>query len=203
MTIELLVCAASLSFVLGILFGVLTSKAFRVPILSRMSESITFVLRAIPFFVQLLIVYFVLPDILDLNLDPFTASILALGICSSGYVAQIIRGGVNAIPIAQWESSFCLGFSRLQSFFFFILPQTLRNVLPMINNEFEALLKSTSIVSSIGMLELTRVGMNIISREMKPVATYLTVAAFYLFLSTLLGLTTKYIEKRFTYVKNY
>ena len=202
MTIEILLCSASLSLTLGLLFGIATCKNLKIPFLSKGIELITFVLRGIPFYVQLLLVYFVVPDILGFNLDPFPASVIALGLCSSGYVAQIVRGGINAIPSAQWESAFTLGFNTPQSLWHVILPQTTRTILPMLNNELDSLLKSTSIVSSIGMLELTRMGMNIVSREMQPVAIYLTVAFFYLCMSALLNLVARSLERRLTYVRN-
>lgn len=202
MTVQILISSASLSLTLGLLFGIVSCNKLRIPFFSKTIEFLTFVLRAIPFFVQLLLVYFVLPDLLGFNLEPFPASVIALGLCSSGYVAQMVRGGLNALPQAQWESAFALGLNKSQSLRHIILPQMGRNILPMLNNELDALLKSTSIVSSIGMLELTRMGMNIVSREMKPVAIYLTVAFFYICMSAFLHLIARGLERRLIYVKN-
>ncbi len=202
MTVQIIISSASLSLTLGLLFGIVSSNKLKVPFLSQAIEFLTFVLRAIPFFVQLLLVYFVLPDLLGLNLEPFPAAVIALGLSSSGYVAQMVRGGLNAIPPAQWESAFALGLNTSQSLQHIILPQMGRNILPMLNNELDALLKSTSIASSIGILELTRMGMNIVSREMQPVAIYLTVAFFYICMSALLHLIARTLERRFMYVKN-
>lgn len=202
MTLQVMVSSATLSMVLGLIFGSLSTDRLRIPFLSALIESITFVLRAIPFFVQLLIVYFVLPDLIGYNLEPFPASVLSLGVCSSGYVAQIVRAGINSIPVSQWESAFTLGYSPLQTLRFIILPQMFRNVLPAFNNELDTLLKSTSIVASIGMLELTRMGMNIVSREMQPVPVYLTIALFYLVMSGFLNVVMRLIEKRMKYVKS-
>ena len=134
MTLQVMVSSATLSMVLGLIFGSLSTDRLRIPFLSALIESITFVLRAIPFFVQLLIVYFVLPDLIGYNLEPFPASVLSLGVCSSGYVAQIVRAGINSIPASQWESAFTLGYSPLQTLRFIILPQMFRNVLPAFNN---------------------------------------------------------------------
>lgn len=201
MTVQVLVASAALSFTLGIGFGIVSCNRLKVPILSNCVEGLTFVYRAVPFFVQLLIVYFVMPDLLGINLDPFPASVIALGMCSSGYVAQIVRAGINSIPASQWEAAFTLGYSRFQNLRFVILPQMVRNVLPAFNNELDALLKSTAIVSSIGMLELTRVGMNIMSREMEPIPIYLTIAFFYLCMSALLNVFTRTIERKIAYVK--
>lgn len=200
MTIQVLLGAASISFTLGLVMGIFSCNRLKIPVISTMVEGISFVYRAIPFYVQLLIVYFVLPDLLGFNLEPFSASVIALGMCSAGYVAQIVRGGMNALPEAQWEAASTLGYNRWQSLRYIILPQMFRNVLPAFNNELDSLLKSTAMASSIGMLELTRMGMNLVSREMEPVPIYLTVAFFYLCMSAVLNLFTRNLEKR--YVKN-
>jgi polar amino acid transport system permease protein len=202
MTVQILLASAALSFTCGLGFGILTCNRLKVPVLTNLIEAVTFVYRAVPFFVQLLIVYFVLPDLLGMNLDPYPASVIALGMCSSGYVAQIVRAGINSIPASQWEAAFTLGYTRLQSLRYVILPQMVRNVLPAFNNELDSLLKSTAIVSSIGLLELTRVGMNLMSREMEPVPIYLTIACFYLCMSALLNLMTRTLERKIAYVKN-
>ncbi len=201
-TLQVFFSAASLSLILGLFFGLLLCHQLKVSILSPIIEGITFVCRAVPFFVQLLIVYFVLPDLLGFNFEPFSASVVALGLCSSGYVAQIVRSGMNGIPLMQWEACRTLGYSTWQTLYHVILPQVVRSVLPALNNELDSLLKSTAIVSSIGMLELTRMGMNIVSREMNPVPIYLTIALFYLCLSALLNFAARRLEKRMSYVKN-
>lgn len=202
MTVQVLLGSASISFSLGLILGILSCERLKMAVLSPIVEGVAFVYRAVPFYVQLLIVYFVLPDLLGFNLEPFEASVISLGMCSSGYVAQIVRGGINAIPAAQWEAAFSLGYNTRQSLVFVVLPQMLRNVLPAFNNEFDALLKSTAVVSSIGMLELTRMGMNVVSREMEPVPIYLTVAFFYLCLSALINFIARKLERRISYVKN-
>lgn len=198
-TLKLLGVAATLSFSMGAVMGILTCERVKIPWLSRLVRSITFTLRAIPFFVQLLLVYFVLPELLGCNLGPFAASVIALGACSSGYVAQIVRCGLNAVPPTQWEGAFVLGLGPMRTLWHIILPQMVRNLLPAFNNELEQLLKSTAIVSSIGMLELTRMGMNIVSREMEPVTIYLTLALFYFSMSAGLGWLTKRLERRLAY----
>ena len=130
MTIQLLVGAFSLSLFFGLQWGILTSNRLKIFVVSSLIEKMTFFYRAVPFYVQLLIVYFVLPDLFGWNFEPFTASVVALGMCSSGYVAQIVRGGINSIPNHQWESAFTLGYTKLQTLRFIILPQMVRNVLP-------------------------------------------------------------------------
>ncbi len=201
-TLKVFLVSSSLSFALGLLFGLFLCERLRIPFLSSILEGGCFVLRAVPFYVQLLIVYFVLPDLLGFSLPPFSASTIALGFCSSGYVAQIVRAGINSIPRIQWESAFNLGFTSIQSVRLVIMPQMVRHVLPAFINELDSLLKSTAIVSSIGMLELTRVGMNLVSREMEPVPIYLTVACVYLTLSAVLNLFAKITERKLAYAKH-
>lgn len=197
MTLRVLLCSACLSLVLGVFFGVCSCERLKIPGISHVVEGVTFVLRAVPFFVQLLIFYFVVPDVLGLNLDVFPASIMALGVCSSGYVCQIIRGGLNAVPPSQWEAAFVLGYNGIQTLYHIIFPQVFRNVLPSLNNEVESMLKSTSILSSIGMLELTRMGMNIVSRELKqPLVIYLVVAVIYVCMSLVFNLFAKKLERK-------
>ncbi len=202
MTIEIFITSACLSFILGITLGFLCCSRLRIAFISPSIEVLTFILRGVPFFVQLLIVYFVLPDLLFFNLEPFAASFIALGLCSSGYVAQMVRAGIHSIPESQWEAAFSLGYSTYQTIRYIILPQLLRNILPLLNNELDALLKSTAIASSIGVLELTRVGMNIVSSEMQPVPIYLTIACFYVCLSALLNIFTRTLERRVAYVND-
>ncbi len=196
-TLKVLICAASISFILGISFGVICCEELKTNIFSPVVQFITFILRAVPFFVQLLIFYFVLPDFIGVNLDVFSASIWSLGICSAGYVCQIVRAGLNSIHKTQWEAAFVLGYNKFKTLFYIILPQMFRNVLPALNNEFESMLKSTAILSSIGMLELTRMGMNIVSRELKyPLAVYLLVAVFYVLMSLVLNFIAKHLEMK-------
>lgn len=202
LTLQVMGGAALLSLSMGLVLGILSSQRSRIPGVSTLVETLTFVLRSVPFYVQLLIVYFVFPELLGFNLEPFTASVLALGVCSSGYVAQIIRGGINNIPIAQWEAAFALGMTKFKTLRYVIFPQLIRLVLPSLNNELDSLLKTTSVVSSIGLLELTRMGMNIVSREMEPLPVYLTIAVFYLVMSAALNAVARFMERRLSYVRD-
>lgn len=197
LTIKVLLVAAAISLFLGLLLGIVCSDEMKIPFVSSFFYTISFVLRAVPFYLQLLIVYFVFPDLLGINLNVFTASVLSLGLCSAGYVCQIVRAGINSIPVAQWEAALVLGYSKMGTLRYVILPQMFHNVLPALNNEFESMLKSTSILSSIGMLELTRMGMNIVSREMEsPLAIYLFVALFYLVTSVVFNYLAAFFEKK-------
>lgn len=202
MTVQIALLAAFVSLCLGTCLGVLMCNRLRIRAVSSSIEFATFILRAVPFYVQLVIVYFVLPDLFQFSMEAYTASVLALGVCSSGYVAQVVRCGINSIPRDQWDAACTLGYSTTKTLRYVIAPQLVFNILPALCNELDALLKSTAILSSIGLLELTRVGMNIVSREMDPLTIYCTVAAFYVVISGVMNLLSKYIEKRCTYAFN-
>lgn len=202
LSLQIFAIASFLSLSLGSILGALTCRRLCCRLISPAIEGITFVFRAVPVYVQLLIAYFVLPDLLGIELDAFTAAIIALSFCSAGYTAQIVRGGLNAIPKEQWEAAYTLGYSVRDSLRYIIFPQVLRNILPALTGEFDSLLKSTAILASIGLLELTRMGMNIVSREMDPLPIYLVVAGFYVGISAIINIISKKLEKRFLYVNN-
>lgn len=196
LSLQIFVITSLLSLVLGSVMGSLMCGRLKRPLISPAIEGITFVLRAVPVYVQLLIAYFVLPDLLGIELEAFTAAIIALSLCSAGYTAQIVRGGLNAIPKEQWEAAYTLGYSVMDSLRFIIFPQLLRNILPALTGECDALLKSTAILASIGLLELTRMGMNIVSREMDPLPIYLAVAGLYIGISATINIISRKLEKR-------
>lgn len=197
LSLQVFAITSLLSLALGSIMGSLTCRRLRFRGISTAIEGITFVLRAVPVYVQLLIAYFVLPDLLGIELEAFTASIIALSLCSAGYTAQIVRGGLNAVPKEQWEAAYTLGYSVIDSLRFIIFPQLLRNVLPALTGEFDSLLKSTALLASIGLLELTRMGMNIVSREMDPLPIYLAVAVLYIGISATINIVSKWLERRF------
>lgn len=196
-TLFLWLVAGLISLSFGAFFGILRCRRMRVPLLSPALDTITFVLRGIPFYVQLLLAYFVLPNLLNINLSPMVAGVLSLGLCSAAYTSQTVRAGINTLVDEQWESALVLGLKKTQTLWHVIMPQTLRSVLPTLCGELDMLLKSTSIISAIGVLELTRAGQNIIASEMHVVSIYLIIALMYLAISSLLNFGLSMIEKRY------
>ncbi|MCA9770420.1 amino acid ABC transporter permease [Candidatus Dependentiae bacterium] len=174
------------SLVTGLLLGIIGSKHFSYCITYKFVKLYTFIAKGIPAYVQILIAYFVLPSVLGINLSAFFAASLALAFCSSGYVTEIIRAGINTVHIGQWEACLVLGYSFSASLRRIILPQAMKNILPALIGEFEQLLKSTSLLATIGVTELTRTGINVISRELDPLPVYFFIACVYLCLSGLL-----------------
>jgi len=196
MTLALWISASAISLSVGMLSGILRSKKMYTPFISQLLDIITFIGRGIPFYVQLLIAYFVIPAILKINIPTFILAATSLGICSASYASQTVKGAINALPSGQWQAAQALGFSRWQTIRFIILPQAMTALLPALTSELDQTLKSTSIFASIGVLELTRASMNIISRTMNPVPVYLSIAVIYLLMSSILNIIGAYLEKQ-------
>ena len=180
--------SGSISLMIGTILGITSAQQVGSKGIIILIRTYSFITRGIPAYVQILIGYFVIPSITGLNISGFTASTCALGICASGYVTEIIRGGINTIPQGQWDSCHTLGFSLKDTIRYIILPQALKIMTPSLIGEYEQLVKSTSLLAAIGVTELTRAGMNIISRELNPLPVYCIIACFYLLFSAIFNL---------------
>lgn len=190
-----------MSFTLGTVIGVLQSgRVACPPWLLLFLNGVTRVLRGIPFYLQLLIVYFVMPLVTGVSLSPFVASVCALGVCSSAYVSLIICGGMQAYDQALWEMAQVLGYSRIQAVRFFVMPHVFRTTLLALSGEVDQLIKTTSVCSTIGVLDLMGVTRNIIAREMNPITMYLSAALLFFVLSTAWSVVVAKIQERMRYV---
>lgn len=142
--------------ILGTCLGVLRGQ--NIKIATPLIGGYLHVLRGTPFLVQLYIIYFVLPNSgwKFLQFSSWTAASLGLGIYTSSYVTEIVSGAIRAIPRGQWEAAFALGFSRLKMLRLIILPQSVGLILPSLGGVYVTLIKATSIVSVVGIVELMR-----------------------------------------------
>jgi His/Glu/Gln/Arg/opine family amino acid ABC transporter permease subunit len=199
MTLGTWLLAGILSILIGTGMGILSCNRLAPIKQRRIIRFYTFIAKGIPAYVQILIAYFVLPALLGINVSGIIAATLALAFCSSGYVTEIVRSGINTISFGQWDACFVLGYSQKSTLARIILPQTFKNILPTLLGELEQLLKSTSLLATIGITELTRTGMNIISRELNPIPIYLMIACIYLLFAATVQLITIYAEKRTNY----
>lgn len=198
-TITSWLIAGTISLCIGIIIGAASCRYLTTPWMTRITTLYTFIAKGIPLYVQILIAYFVLPAFLGINLSGFVAGLCALTFCSSGYVTEIIRSGINTIPQGQWDACTVLGYPLQSTLTRIIFPQTFANILPTLLGEFEQLLKSTSLLATIGVLDLTRAGMNIISRELNPTPVYLIIACLYLVFSFAAHCMSSALEKRIGY----
>jgi His/Glu/Gln/Arg/opine family amino acid ABC transporter permease subunit len=190
-TILITVTSFSLALVLGLIVGVMRISRLR-PVAAAAGLYVNFI-RGVPLLVHIFFIYFGLGSIL--NLDRFTAGVLAVGICYSAYLAEIFRSGIEAISYGQSEAAFSLGMTRLQALRHVIIPQSLRIVIPPLANEFIASLKDSSLVSIIGMRELTRAGREYYSQYFVDFQTWLLVGMIYLAMTISLSRLVKYLER--------
>lgn len=152
-------------------------------------------IRGTPTLIQVFIVYFGFPQ-LGWKLSPFVAGVLALGVNSGAYVAEIIRAGLTAIPKGQMESAMALGISRRKTMTTIILPQVFRIILPPLTNEAITCLKNTSLLSTITVMELTLYSQVLIATTFRPFQFYIATAVIYLIMTTVLSQLSAYLERR-------
>ncbi len=197
MTMLLWLCATSISILLGLLSGTIRCLPLRIPILSPCLDVITVVLRGVPLYAQLMIMYFILPGAFGIQLSSFTTGVLTLGLCSGAYASEIIRSGYNGIDRKQWHVAQVLGYSRWQQLRYIIAPQMITHALPGLINEYVMTLKSTALLATIGTVELTKIGTNMMYRTYNPIGISLMTAALYLGMTTILTTLGIYLERNF------
>jgi polar amino acid transport system permease protein len=142
--------------------------------------------RGVPLLVQLLMLYYLLPSI-GLNLSSLAAAIIAVSVCESAYLAEILRGGFLGIPPGQLEAANMLGLSRFSMLVRIQVPQALRLTLSSLVSEVIILIKVSSLVSVVGVAELTRTAQNISASTYRPLEVYFTVGVIYLLINSVLA----------------
>jgi len=192
-TIQMSLFGFLLGFFLGIPFGLGRMSGDRS--LSFISSAYVDALRGTPLLVQILLVYFGLPS-LGLSFDPITAGIVAIGINSGAYQAEIVRAGIQSIPKENLESAESLGLSDFQVIYHVVMPLALRNILPSLTNELITLIKESSLVSVIGVAELTRRGEYVMAWTFMPLEVYLLVAAIYFVICFIISKASARLEKK-------
>lgn len=152
------------------------------------------VFRGTPIVVQLMIIYYVIFASMDIS--KVVAAILAFGINSGAYVAEIIRSGIMSIDNGQFEAGRSLGFNYIQTMWHIVLPQALKNVLPALGNEFIVLLKETSVSGYIALQDLTKGGDIIRSRTYDAFMPLIAVALIYLVMVMVFSKLLEVLERR-------
>jgi His/Glu/Gln/Arg/opine family amino acid ABC transporter permease subunit len=196
-TLEITFFAVLIGIVLGLLVSVVRStydKTGKLKILNFLCNVYLTVIRGTPVVVQLLIIYFVIFGSVAIN--KVVAAVIAFGINSGAYVAEIFRSGIQSIDNGQFEAGRSLGFNYVQTMWYIIMPQAFKNVLPTLGNEFIVLLKETSVAGYIALQDLTKAGDIIRSRTYDPYFPLLTVAAIYLVMVMLFTSLVRRLERR-------
>jgi len=192
---------AVFSVLVGILIGTLVAlirnnydRNNKMRILNFIVKGYVDVVRGTPIILQLMIIYYVIFKSVDIS--GVLVGILAFGINSGAYVSEIIRAGIQSIPVGQTEAGYALGFKYNQVMRYIILPQAIRNVLPALGNEFITLVKETSVGAYIGIIELTKASDIIASRTYDYFFPLILVAIIYLIITFGLSKGVFWLERK-------
>jgi arginine/lysine/histidine transport system permease protein len=198
-TLSTWLLASFMSLIFGNILGILNCRKLKTPLIAKVITAYVLIIKGIPLYVLLLLSYFVVPELLGINPSALIVCTITLSFCSAAYIAEIVRAGINNIPDGQWEACGVLGYSRLNMLWRVILPQMIRNALPALMGEFDQILKSTALFAALGVVELTKTTMNIVSRELNPLPMYGLLAVLYLSMSLFINSLGKKLERRRNY----
>ena len=196
-TLQITFAAVIIGIVLGFLVAVVRAtydKTGKLKVLNWICNVYLTVFRGTPIVVQLMIIYYVIFASMDIS--KVVAAILAFGINSGAYVAEIIRSGIMSIDNGQFEAGRSLGFNYIQTMWHIVLPQALKNVLPALGNEFIVLLKETSVSGYIALQDLTKGGDIIRSRTYDAFMPLIAVALIYLVMVMVFSKLLEVLERR-------
>ena len=182
-----------------------SSKLFKVviSILKVLINIYITIFRGTPMIVQAMVIFYGLPVLIGLNLDPLPAALLIVSINTGAYMAEMIRGGVDSVDPGQLEGAQAIGMSHFQAMVNIIFPQAVRNVLPSIGNEFIINIKDTSVLNVIGVTELFFTSKSIAGSYAKYYEVFIITSAIYLFLTFTISIILKSIEKKIDGPKNF
>ena len=199
-TIALALLSFAIAMVIGIIFGMFSVSPYKW--LRWTAEIFVDVIRGIPLMILAAFIFWGIPNLIESMtghqspINDFLAGTIALSLNAAAYIAEIVRGGIQAVPAGQMEASRSLGISYGKTMRKIILPQATKLMLPNFVNQFVIALKDTTIVSAIGLVELFQTGKIIIARNYQSFKMYAILAVFYLVIITLLTRFAKQLEKR-------
>jgi len=195
-TMLLSLSAICISVVVGLLVA-LPGISQRAP-LRALNRVYVEVVRAVPILVLILWVYYGLPIVVGLSVSVFWAGVIALALSDSAFEAEIFRAGIQSIDRGQLEAADSIGLGYLDRMRYVVLPQAIRRVLPPLGNQLVYMLKMSSLVSIIGMEELTRRANELVTAEYRPLEIYTVLILEYLVLILIVSQGVRWLERRMT-----
>ncbi len=194
-TLYIFVIAIILGFLIGLMVALL--RLAPIKILNWIAKVYVDAIRGTPFIVQLFFIYFGLNSLNLISLDNTTAGIVTVAINAGAYFSEIIRAGIQSIDRGQTEAARSIGFTSGQTTRFIILPQAFRRMLPTITNQSIISLKDTSLLSVIGIADLTQQGQIQASATFEAFKIWLAVGVIYFIIIYLLTMLASFVERRF------
>jgi len=200
MGVSLRIFGLTLLFSIPLGFIVAMGKMSKHKFISAPISLYILIMRGTPLILQIIFIYFGPYYIFNLSYDRFTAVIIAFSINYAAYFSEIFRGGMESMPVGQYEASASLGFTKSQTFFHIILPQVIKRIVPASANEVITLIKDTALAQVIGVTELFSLAQKQSSFKFS-VAPLFVAGIFYFVLNWILSMLFSYIEKRLNYYK--
>jgi len=193
-TIYISVISILISMILGFIIAIpsLAKNKF----LTYINIGYVEVVRAVPLLVLILWIYYGLPIMTGLSFSPFVSGIIALSISESAFQAEIFRAGINSIKKSQWEAGSSLGLNFFKRLRLVILPQAIKNILPALGNQFVYVLKMSSLVSIIGIADLTRKANELVVTTYRPLEIYTFLIFEYLVLILIVSYFVRRLERK-------
>lgn len=188
------------SLLVSTLLGLLCALALRgkILLLSALARIYVELIRGTPLLVQILVFFYVISNSLGLS-DRYLAGVLILSLFAGAYMAEIIRGGMDAIPESQLESARAIGLSHAQTYRFVIFPQAVQRILPAMTGQFVSLIKDSSLLSVIGISEFTLNAREVNNYTFSTFESFLPLAVGYLLLTLPLSIWSRSLEKKWRY----
>lgn len=198
-SLKISLISVAISIVLGVILGILMT--LKNPIITVISRIYLEIVRIMPQMVLLFLVYFGTTKALGINLEAETSSIIVFSFWGTAEMADLVRGALLSIPVIQYESSLSLGLNKMQTYFFVIVPQIIRRMLPLSINLITRMIKTTSLVMMIGIVEVLKTGQQIIeaNRKSSPNAAFgvfLVIFLLYFVACWPISMLSKYLEKK-------
>lgn len=193
-TVQITLFSLFFGLILGIVFGLM--KVSRNKFLQSLSNAYIWIIRGTPLLVQIYFVYFGIPMATGMKLTEWQAGIITMSLNAGAYIAEIVRGGIESIDPGQMEAARSLGLPYNKSMMKVVLPQALRTMLPSLINQFIITLKDTSLLSVIGVRELTMNGKIITANNMETIRMWSIVAIYYLVVISILTLIANKVEEK-------
>ncbi|MCR5746307.1 MAG: amino acid ABC transporter permease [Lachnospiraceae bacterium] len=192
-----------ISVFISIFFGVILGSilTLKKPLINVIGKLYLEFIRIMPQLVLLFLVYFGSTKALGINMSAEMASIIVFTLWGTAEMSDLVRGAMNGIPLIQYESSYSLGMTARQTYIYIIIPQIIRRLLPLSINLVTRMIKTTSLVMMIGIVEVLKVGQQIIesNRKSSPNAAFgifATIFALYFFACWPISMLSKYLEKK-------
>ena len=193
-TIKLGVLSFVLALVLAIIVGSLRAANIPKVLKSILSVYVEF-FRGTPLMVQLFIFYYGLPSF-GMKVDPILASVLTMGLNSGAYLSEVVRAAVLSVDRGQYDAAAVLGYNHIQTTVHIVLPQAFRIAVPTFMNGFSSIVKETSLVSVLPIIELTKLGNQVYAKTYHPFEVYISLAIIYFIMTYTVTFLAKWIERR-------